>query len=97
MFRVIKASTQRGQRLLESGERYVGRDLRQVYGRYSAEKENAFDRCLRLYLETPEHDAFSICTANTWTFTVSWVGLYDGENALYYITKYNDYVILLDK
>jgi len=96
-YRIIKRSTKKGQQLCEFAHRYLGRSLRDVYGSWSQEKEDEYNKCLAEYLETPDHQAFGICGANSWMFSVSWLGRYEGMNALYYITKCNNYVILLDE
>lgn len=97
MVTIIKASTKRGQNLIAIGSQWEGVSLRQVYDRWSAKKEEAWERCYNKYLGTPEHDAFSICSHNSYQFSVSWVGLYDGENAMFLETADNHYVVLLDR
>ena len=97
MSKIIKGSTKRGQQLIETGSRYEGMWLYQVYDRWSPAKENAYNRCYDKYLNTPDHDAFSIVSHNTFSFSVSWVGTYEGENALYIETSANSYIVLLDK
>ena len=96
-YEVFKGSTKRGQYFYKMGTRYDAAFLHQVYGRYSKAKENAFNECFDQYILTDEHDAFSICSHNSQCFSVSWVGLYNGENALFYITRDHNRVILLDK
>lgn len=95
--KLLKGSTKAGQNIIARGEHWIGDYLHQVYTSWSAEKQAEFDKCYDKYLSTPEHSAWGICSKNTWAFTVSWLGLFEGENALFYETSKNSYVVLLDK
>lgn len=94
---VLKENTAKGQQIISRGSRYAGKDLRQVYEKWSEKKENVYNWCREKYLNTPEHDAFSICSANRYGFTCSWLGLYDVQNALFYETKDNSYVVVFNE
>lgn len=94
---ILKASTKKGQDIVKKGTNWIGDWLHQVYDSWSNEKEYEFNKCYEKYLATPEHAAWGICSKNTWMFAVSWVGLYKGENAMFYETHKNSYVVLLDK
>ena len=95
--KVLKGSTKAGQNIIARGEQWIGDSLAQVYTTWSQEKQDEYDKCYQKYLATPEHSAWGICSKNTWQFTVSWVGLFNGENALFYETASNSYIVLLDK
>lgn len=95
--KILKGSTKAGQQIIAKGEAWEGNTLYQVYDRWSSDKQDAFDRCYNDYLNTEEHSAFGICSHNAWMFSVSWLGLYNKENALFYRTNKNDYIVLLDK
>lgn len=97
MATIIKASTKRGQNLIENGSRWEGTCLYQVYDNWSASKEKAWNWCYDKYLATPEHSDFGIYSHNTFQFCVLWVGLYEGENAMFLETSSNSYVVLLDR
>ena len=97
MAKIIKGSTKRGQQLIETGSRYEGTTLYQVYDNWSRSKEEAYDWCYEKYLNTPDHSSFGICSHNTFQFTVSWLGLYNEENALFIETRDNSYIVLLEK
>ena len=97
MATVLNYSSKRGADIVKRGEKWEGNWLNQVYDSWSARKQQAFDWCYEKYLATPDHDAWGICSHNTNTFSVSWVGTYNGENALFMETKSNSYVVLLDK
>ena len=97
MATIIKASTKRGRNLIDMGSSYEGKYLWKVYKRWSADKEKAWDYCYDKYVDTPESSAFGICSHNAYRFSVSWVGLYEGENAMFIETADNSYVVLLDR
>lgn len=71
MTSVIKASTQRGQRFIDSYNRSNARELGDVYGRYSSRKQSAYDWCLRAMREEDGED-FRIIGSNCMQFTVAW-------------------------
>ena len=93
---VLKEKSYKGQQIIEAGSRYAGKTLRQVYDSWSQAKEQAYEYCWNKYLETEDRDSFSICSANGWAFTCSWLGKYEGQNALFYETKDNSYVVLFE-
>lgn len=97
MATIIKGSTKRGQKLIATGERYEGFELCQVYDNWSTAKQHAFDYCWDKYMATENHTAFGICSHNTFQFTVSWLGTYTGEDAMFIETRDNSYIVLLDK
>lgn len=69
--KTIKATTKRGQALLETARTYKGFSLADVYGRYSYAKGYAWGNCYDKF--TAEHgEGFRICSANTFGFTVAW-------------------------
>ena len=95
--REYKLSSTMGNKLYESGSKYEGYDLSQVYDRPSIAKQLAFERCYDEYVNTENSTAFSICSHNTFGFTCSWLGIKDGENIMRYETKDNSYLIWLDR
>lgn len=97
MATIIKASSKRGQNLIARGSQWEGVTLGQVYDSWSAYKDEAWNYCYNKYLNTPEHNAFGIWSHNSFRFSVSWVGLYEGENAMFLETASNSYVVLLDR
>ena len=96
-YEVVKASTKKGERLLDSASWNYGYSLADVYGRYSEAKRSAYDECWKEYTVTEESCNFWICSYNTSKFSVRWAGLYNGERAIFYITADHNRVILLDK
>lgn len=93
---IIKASTKRGQNLLNRANNYEGRELWDVYTSCSQAKRDAYARCKRLQYEYKGTD-FRIISANGWAFSVAFEGEYENEPATFVITKDNDYVVLMNQ
>ena len=93
----LKYSTKAGQKIYEMGMRYDAMYLAQIYDRYSQEKQNAYDRCYEEYIKTEDHEAFSICSHNTFCFTCSWLGTKCGENIMRVETSKSSYLVWLDR
>ena len=91
--RVVKESTALGKQLIARGSRYEGTDLSQIYGKWSDEKQRAFDWCYYQYLSSEEHEAFSIISHNTWGFSVSWLC----KDGLRIETPKNSYLVVFDE
>lgn len=70
--RIVKASTSLGKRLIQTGQQYQGTFLNQVYDKWSAEKEEAWNKCYDEYCNTEGAEQFGICSHNSFSFTVSW-------------------------
>ena len=95
--RELKYSTKAGKAIVERGSNWDGNTLGQVYGNWSDTKQRAFDWCYNEYLATENHDAFSICSHNTFGFTCSWLGTKDGEDIMRFETKDNSYLVWLER
>lgn len=93
---ILRENSSRGQQIIARSKYSKGTTLRQVYGSWSQAKEDAFNKCYERYATTPEAHSFHICSANTWGFSVSWYGMYEGQDALFYETKDNSYVVLFN-
>lgn len=93
----VKGSTKRGQELIARGNHFEGTRLSQIYTRWSQAKQNAFDWCWSEYVATEQSTAFGICSHNGWSFSVSWLGVKDGENIMRLETSTNSYLIWLDR
>lgn len=93
----LKYSTKAGKRIYEMGCRYDAMYLAQIYGSYSQEKQKAYDWCYEEYLKTENHDAFSICSHNTFGFSCSWTGTLNGESIMRFETSKNSYLVWLDR
>lgn len=92
-----KASTKRGQALIAMGERCCWESLRNLYDRWSDEKQRAFDWCWKQYRNDETSAAFGVGNANTFGFTASWLAIKDGENIMRIETKDNSYLVWLDR
>lgn len=97
MIRVYKENSYMGKKLIDMGSNWCGNTLNQIYDNWSQAKENAFNWCYEKYLNTPDHSSWGICSYNTFGFTVSWCGLYEGQEALFVETRDNSYVVLFDE
>ena len=93
----FKASTKRGQQLINSGNYCYASSLSQIYTTWSQAKQNAYNWCYNEYLKSDNHSAFGIGNANTFGFTASWLCTINGENAMRIETKDNSYIVWLDK
>lgn len=60
--RVVKASTALGKRLVAIGKNWDGTFLNQVYDKWSAAKQEAWDKCYEEYCNTDSAEQFSICS-----------------------------------
>lgn len=67
----VNGATKRGQELLARARNFEGTELRQVYGRWSDDKESAMQRCRRECYEDSGYN-FHIIGANGWAFSVAW-------------------------
>lgn len=95
--REFKASTKRGQQILDMASRCYARSLNQLYDRWSQAKQEAFDWCWNQYINDEDSECFGIGNANTFGFTASWVCKIHGEDAVRVETKDNSYVVFLDR
>ena len=93
----VKGSTAKGRRLIESGSRNIGTELRHIYGRYSQSMVNAWEDCWKTYREMEDSTAWSICSKNSYGFTCSWCAKLNGEEVMIFCTPSNTYCIYLDR
>ena len=97
MSTILKGSTKKGENVLAMGRNCLSSSLTDLYNNYSYAKQKAYEYCVNKYLETPESNFFGVGNANTFGFTASWIGLYNGEHAMFVETRTNSYIVLLDK
>ena len=69
--------------------------LSDVYTTWSGKKEKAYRYCRDLFAEY-EGENFRIIGANVNTFSVGFIGKYEGKKAFFYITKSYDRVMILE-
>ena len=97
MTRVFKASTKQGASIIKRASYYEGFSLDEVYGSFSPSKANSWKWCFTKYCDTPKSRNFHICSHNSFQYSVSWDGEYNGERATFVETANNSFVVLLDK
>ena len=86
----IKASTKRGQDMLNRANYFDGYTLHDVYGSYSVAKENAYNYCRELcYKENGSN--FHITSHNTFGFSVAW----EVKNGVRIETPQNSYLVAM--
>ncbi len=94
--KTINGQTKRGQAIYHAwrnGER-VGR-ISDIYGRYSWDKEKAFNVCFSWYLnERPGNYGFKCTGHNSFSFSVAW--MQDNGN-LRYETSGGSYLVILNR
>lgn len=95
--REFKASTKRGQSIIARAEAYEGVFLSDVYGSYSVEKAESWNKRYDMFMMTDEHSYFHICSYNTFQYSVAWYGKKDGENILRLETVNNSFLVWLDR
>lgn len=86
--KTIKATTKRGQALIESAKNYQGYYLQDVYSNYSHAKAKAWNYCFEQYIKDNGTN-FHICSHNSQTFTVAW----ETDEGMRIETAYNSYLI----
>lgn len=91
--RVVKESTALGKKLIAIGSRYEGTTLHQIYDKWSDAKQRAFNWCYDQYLQSEEHESFSIISHNSFGFSVSWLC----KEGLRIETPYNSYLVVFDE
>lgn len=67
----VKHTTKKGKELLNKFAHYEGYHLWEVYGNYSQEKAQAYEKCKKEYIEDNGED-FHICSHNRYYFSVAW-------------------------
>ncbi len=68
----LRKPTQEARRWVQAAQNYEGATLGQVYNRWSAEKQRAYDECYEKFCNEPNSEQFSIILHNSFHFTVSW-------------------------
>ncbi|MBO5828909.1 MAG: hypothetical protein J6R59_10730 [Paludibacteraceae bacterium] len=84
----IKATTKRGQTMLNNASYNEGYSLRDVYGNFSYAKEKAYNYCLAQCAKENGYN-FHICSHNTFNFSVAW----ETEEGTRIETANNSYLI----
>ena len=53
---IINANTKKGQQMINKAKYSKGNFLSDVYGRYSKEKEKAYNECFKMYLNDVDNN-----------------------------------------
>lgn len=89
-------STKRGKQLYEMGVRCCWDRLSNLYEKWSAAKQEAFDWCWGQFLNDENHSDFGVGNANCFGFTASWLLTKNGEECMRVETKDNSYLVYLN-
>ena len=89
---MLDETTKSGQAIIDRASHYDGRWLHQVYDKWSAAKQAAFDECEDMAFNAGALSSFCICSHNTFGFTCSWVD--DNTNAIWFMTPTTEYIVL---
>lgn len=91
--KVLSEYSKAGQAVIESASRWKGNNLQQVYGRWSDEKQQAYDEVWDMFCNSSNGTAFSICSASTYSFSVSWVS----DAGIHLVTKDTAYLVITNE
>lgn len=86
---MTKTTVSKVRNAYEAWQRSSSTSLRDVYGRFSQAKEEAYNYCCKQFREF-DGERFRIIGANTDTFSVGFVGKIGDRYAFFYITRDND-------
>lgn len=93
---IINGQTKRGQAVYRAwlnGERVYR--ISDIYGRYSWDKEKAFEKCLGMYCNEKSGSYDFKCTChNSFAFSVAWM---QEDGNLRYETSGGSYLVILNK
>lgn len=92
--RIVKASTAEGKRLIERAENFEGIYLQDVYGKYSKEKQKAWDDCFNKFCASDGAHSFCICSHNSFQFSCSWI---KADGSVRIETRDNSYQVVFDE
>ena len=96
MVKYLKASTKGGYNWILRAKCKEGYKLSDIYGNYSARKEEAWKDCYKKYLNNTQSTNFRIISHNSNFFTVAWEE-YGKEPKLHIETAKNTYIVLLNQ
>lgn len=90
-------STARGKEIYNMGCRCCWDSLSNLYEKWSVAKQEAFDWCWKQFLNDENHSDFGVGNANSFGFSASWLLTKNGEDCMRVETKYNSYLVYLDR
>ena len=99
---VLSEYSKKGKAVLAMASRWDGDTLNQVYDRWSQEKQDAYDSAYEMYCNSSNGECFSICSHNSFGFTVSW--FHDGfivswfhDDGCTLLTKNTEYLVIFNE
>ena len=95
--REFKASTKQGQNIIRRASYNEGYTLNDVYGRYSEEKAESYNKCYELYANDENAIDFHICSHNSFCYSVAWHTIINGEEVLRVETPNNSFLVWLER
>ena len=90
---VLSEYSKKGKKILELASRCEGYTLNQIYDRWSEEKQYAFDEASEMCINSRHGNAFSICSHNSFGFSVSWLH----DDGCTYLTKNTEYLVIFNE
>ena len=97
MKKILKASTKSGYNWILSARRNEGTKLSDIYGSFSARKENAINWCLNQFRSSKTSENFRIISHNSNFFTIAWEEMLENEPILHIETASNTYIVYLNR
>lgn len=95
--REYNLSTSRGKQIYNMGNTCYAKCLERLYTRPSRQKELAYEACWNEYCSDENSEDFGLGNANSFGFTCSWLTTKNGEDVMIVKTKYNDYLVWLNR
>ena len=90
---VLSEYSKKGKDVLARASRWDGNTLNQVYDHWSEDKQKVFDDAWKMYCNSSNGESFSICSHNSFGFTVSW--LHDGGCT--FLTRSTEYLVICNE
>lgn len=90
---VLSEYSKKGLQVLASASRWDGNTLNQVYDRWSDAKQEAYDEAWEMYCNSRHGCSFSICSHNSFGFTVSWLH----DDGCTFLTRSTEYLVIYNE
>ena len=93
----LNLSTKRGMKVYKSGCTCGWFGLNNLYNKWSQAKQKSYDDCWYEYTQDKNATDFGIGNENTFGFTCSWLTKKDNEDVMIVKTKFNNYLVWLER
>ena len=90
---VLSEYSKKGKDVLARASSRDGNTLYQVYDHWSENKQKAFDEAWEMYCNSRHGNSFSVCSHNTFGFTVSWLH----DDGCTFLTKDTEYLVIFNE